>query len=76
MKTPCKDCLILPICKNRILLKKHMHGSSSAILYVSCGKFRDCFEFYRSQGLSFATEFEKVNKKIFGSNYNSIERKR
>jgi len=68
MKTPCKNCLVFPICKNRISTNT-MYSLSSTVLYVSCSRFKDYFEFYKSQGITFVEGFENLNKQIFGKTY-------
>ena len=69
MNIPCKNCLVLAICKSRINSNSDSHYFGWTILYNKCDLFEDYYNFYLTQTVYQYGKVDLALKDLFGKNY-------
>ena len=69
MNIPCKNCIVLAICKGKINDYSQYQNFGWTILYDRCSLFEDYYSFYLSQTVHHYGKVDLELKKIFGKHY-------
>ena len=70
MNIPCKNCLVLAMCKARINKNNNSYQYFGwTILYERCDLFEGYYNFYLSQTKYHYGKLDLELKKLFGENY-------